>query len=92
MVDIKDLVHQADDLHRQADAETDPKIRDRLNRMAEAYVHIAEVEAGIRPASLPGAMEALSHKDEPRSAAKHPAAEPAQPESSGPEKSSVRNR
>ena len=71
MVDIKYLVRQADDLHRRAEAEADPEIRDRLNRMAEAYVHIAEIEAGARPASLHGAIEALTRRDAPRRADDH---------------------
>lgn len=70
MVDIKELIRQADDLHRRADTEADPKIRDRLNRMADAYQHLAEVEAGAEPASVHGAMEALSRTDEQEKAAK----------------------
>lgn len=69
MVDIKDMIRQADDLHKLADHESDPKIRDRLNRMAEAYVHIAETEAAAQPASVHGMMDVLTHGRE-RDAAK----------------------
>lgn len=61
MVNIKDMIRQADDLHKWADHEADPKIRDRLNRMAEAYVHIAETEAAAQPASVHGMMDVLTH-------------------------------
>ena len=61
MVNIKDMIRQADDLHKWADHEADPKIRDRLNRMAEAYVHIAETEAASQPASVHGMMDVLTH-------------------------------
>jgi hypothetical protein len=64
MVDIKELIRQAGDLRRQADHEVDPKVRDRLNRMADAYVHIAETEAGTEPASVHSAMEALAQTGE----------------------------
>lgn len=75
MVDIKDMIRQADDLHKLADHESDPNIRARLNRMAEAYVHIAETEAAAQPASVHGMMDVLTHgrerdvtagKDEPK--------------------------
>lgn len=36
MVEIKELIRQADDLHELAKREQDPKVRDRLNRMADA--------------------------------------------------------
>lgn len=64
MVNIKDMIRQADDLHKWADHEADPKIRDRLNRMAEAYVHIAETEAAAQPASVHGMMDVLTHGGE----------------------------
>jgi len=60
MVDVKDAIHQAHDLREQADHEEDPRIRARLNRMADSYGHIAEIEAGAAPASVHGLMDVLT--------------------------------
>lgn len=58
MVNVKGLIRQANDLHERAD---DPSIRDRLNRMAETYSHIAEIEACTAQPSVHGLMDALTH-------------------------------
>jgi hypothetical protein len=42
MNDRSDLIRQAEELRQQADHEPDPNIRDRLVRMADHYVHLAE--------------------------------------------------
>lgn len=63
MADIKDMVRQAEDLRDQANHEHDPRIRNRLNRMADAYGHIAEIEAGTAPASVHGLMDALTQRE-----------------------------
>ncbi len=44
MRDPSDLVHRANQLRQQADLETDQGIRDRLIRMADTYVRLAESE------------------------------------------------
>jgi hypothetical protein len=53
MLDPSELVHRANQLRQQADRESDPGIRDRLIRMADTYVHLAESEnwAKAHPAS-----------------------------------------
>jgi hypothetical protein len=53
MLDHSDLVDRANQLRQQADRETDKGIRDRLIRMADTYVHLAESEnwAKAHPAS-----------------------------------------
>jgi hypothetical protein len=53
MLDPSDLVDRANQLRQQADRETDQGIRDRLIRMADTYVHLAESEnwAKAHPAS-----------------------------------------
>ena len=53
MLDPSDLVHRANELRQQADRESDQAIRDRLIRMADTYVHLAEHEnwARAHPAS-----------------------------------------
>jgi hypothetical protein len=63
MVDFKDMVRQANDLRSQANQESDPRIRDRLHRMADVYSHIAETDAGRAPASVHGLMDALTQRD-----------------------------
>jgi len=42
MTERADLIRQANELRSQAEHETDENIRDRLNRMADHYVHLAE--------------------------------------------------
>lgn len=61
MVEIKELIRQADDLHERAKQEDDPGIRDRLNRMADTYSHMAEIESGAAPPSVHGLMDALTN-------------------------------
>jgi hypothetical protein len=61
MVDINEMARQAHKLHDQADHETDPKIRDRLNRMAETYDHIAKIESGNHGGSIDAMMGALTN-------------------------------
>jgi hypothetical protein len=53
MLDPSDLVDRANQLRQQADRESDQGIRDRLIRMADTYVHLAESEnwAKAHPAS-----------------------------------------
>jgi hypothetical protein len=63
MADIKHMVRQAEDLRNQANHEHDRRIRARLNRMADAYGHIAETEAATAPASVHGLMDALTHRE-----------------------------
>jgi hypothetical protein len=63
MADIKNMVRQAEDLRDQANHEHDRRIRDRLNRMADAYGHIAETEAATVPASVHGLMDALTRPE-----------------------------
>ena len=60
MVEMKELIRQADDLRERAKREEDPHIRDRLNRMAETYSHMAEIEAGAAPPSVHGLMDVLT--------------------------------
>ena len=68
MVEVKELIRQADDLHKRAEQEDDPNIRNRLNRMADTYKHMAEIEAGTAPPSMHGLMEALTNADSGESA------------------------
>lgn len=63
MVEIRDMVRQADELHGRANRETDPNIRDRLNRMAETYDHIAKTEAEGMPVSIYGLMSVLTQRE-----------------------------
>jgi len=42
MTDRADLIRQAHELRLQAEQESDEGIRDRLNRMADHYVHLAQ--------------------------------------------------
>jgi hypothetical protein len=42
MSDTSELMQKADELRRQADEEADARIRARLTRMADRYVHLAE--------------------------------------------------
>jgi hypothetical protein len=42
MTDPSDLIRQANELRQQAEHEADENIRDRLNRMADHYVHLAD--------------------------------------------------
>lgn len=53
MLDSSDLVRKADELKEQAKHEPDAAIRDRLLRMADHYVHLAQSQAWSRehPAS-----------------------------------------
>jgi hypothetical protein len=54
MLDPSDLVHRANELRQQADHEFDQAIRDRLIRMADSYIHLAESEnwAKAHPVSV----------------------------------------
>lgn len=61
MVDITELLREADKLHDQANHETDPNIRDRLNRMADTYGHIAKIESGNHGGSIDAIMGVLSN-------------------------------
>lgn len=82
MVEVKELVRQANDLYERAKREKDPEIRDRLNRMADTYSHMAEIESGAAPPSVHGLMDALTNPDNGPSAAHAPAK--AEPEPPGP--------
>ncbi len=73
MVEVKELIRQADDLYELAQREKDPKVRDRLNRMADAYSHMAEIGSGAEPPSLHGLMDALTNSDSGSSAERSPA-------------------
>ncbi len=84
MVEVKELRRQADDLHARAEREKDSNIRDRLNRMAETYSHMAEIESDAAPPSVHGLMDALTKPGSERSA-KPPAA------SDGPEAPSAKS-
>ncbi|MGN6310193.1 MAG: hypothetical protein ACTHNN_11620 [Xanthobacteraceae bacterium] len=72
MVEVKELIRQANDLREQATREEDPNIRDRLNRMADTYSHIAEIESGAAPPSVHGLMDALTNPDNGPSAERSP--------------------
>jgi hypothetical protein len=48
MLDPSDLIHRANELRQQAEQESDQGIRDRLIRMADSYVHLAESENWAR--------------------------------------------
>lgn len=61
MVDITELLREAEKLHDQANREADPDIRDRLNRMADTYDHIAKIESGNHGGSIDAMMAALSN-------------------------------
>lgn len=63
MVEVKELIRQAKDLHEQAKREENPNIRDRLNRMADTYSHMAEIESDAAPPSVHGLMDALTNPD-----------------------------
>lgn len=45
MTDRSDLMKRAEDLREQAERESDDAIHDRLIRMADRYVHLAESQA-----------------------------------------------
>src|SRR5215471_6058200 len=45
MTDRSDLIRRADDLRRQAEHEPDEKLRRRLLRMANRYVHLADSQS-----------------------------------------------
>jgi len=72
MVEVKELIRQANDLHERAKREEDPNIRDRLNRMADTYSHMAEIESGAAPPSVHGLMDALTNPDNGPSAERSP--------------------
>jgi hypothetical protein len=63
MVEVKELIRQANELYERAKREEDPSIRDRLNRMADTYSHMAEIESGAAPPSVHGLMDALANPD-----------------------------
>ena len=42
MFESSDLIRKADELKQQAEHEADAKIRKRLTRMADRYVHLAQ--------------------------------------------------
>jgi hypothetical protein len=63
MVEIKEVARNADKLREQANHEHDPAIRDRLNRMADAYGRIASTEAEAAPASIHDLMDALTKRN-----------------------------
>jgi len=42
MTDRSDLIRRAGELRQQAEGEADQTIRDRLTRMADHYMHLAE--------------------------------------------------
>ncbi|MGB5904344.1 MAG: hypothetical protein WBF99_10480 [Xanthobacteraceae bacterium] len=72
MVEVKELIRQANDLRERAKREEDPNIRDRLNRMADTYSHMAEIESGAAPPSVHGLMDALTNPDNGPSAERSP--------------------
>lgn len=72
MVEVKELIRQANDLHERAKLEEDSNLRDRLNRMADTYSHLAEIESGAAPPSLHGLMDALTKPDVGPSAGRSP--------------------
>lgn len=45
MTDRSDLIRQANELRQRAEREADETIRDRLNRMADHYTHLAESQS-----------------------------------------------
>lgn len=61
MIDISELLHEADKLHNRAGREADLDIRDRLNRMADIYDHIAKLESGNHGGSIDAMVGALSN-------------------------------
>jgi hypothetical protein len=63
MVEVKELIREANDLYERAKREQDPNIRNRLNRMADTYRHMAEIESYAAPPSVHGLMDALTHPD-----------------------------
>jgi two-component sensor histidine kinase len=61
MVDISELLQEADKLHDRAHHEADPNIRNRLNSMADIYDHLAKIESGNHGGSIQAMVGALSN-------------------------------
>lgn len=79
MIEVKELIRQANDLHERAKREANPNIRARLNRMADTYSHMAEIESDAAPPSVHGLMDALTNSDNGPSAAQSADAMPEPP-------------
>jgi len=63
MTDHSDLIRRADDLRRQAEHELDEKLRRRLLRMADRYVHLADSQSWSQAHRADvGSMSELSTK------------------------------
>ena len=62
MTDSSELIQKAEQLRQQAAHEDDAAIRERLLRMADRYVHLAQSQAWSRdhPASAAGLAEVLA--------------------------------
>jgi hypothetical protein len=65
MTDRSDLMRRAEDLRAQAERESDDAIRDRLVRMADRYVHLAESRAmsDSHPVSVASVSELFINQD-----------------------------
>jgi len=65
MADRSDLIRQADDLRRQAEQEPDEKLRSRLKRMADHYVHLADSQSWseAHPADVGSLSDLFTKRD-----------------------------
>lgn len=65
MPDSSDLIHKADELKQQAEHEPDARIRARLMRMADHYIHLAQSQAWSQehPASAAALADVLVKRD-----------------------------
>ena len=65
MIDRSDLIRQANELRQQAEHEPDENIRNRLVRMADYYVHLADTESWseAHPPTAASLGEVFSKRD-----------------------------
>jgi hypothetical protein len=65
MTDRSYLISQADDLRRQAEKESDQDLRDRLLRMADRYVHLADsqTQSEAHPADVASLSELFTKRE-----------------------------
>ncbi len=72
MLEVKELIRQKNDLHERARREDDLNIRDRLNRIADIYSHMAKIVSGAASSSMHRLMDALSGPDNGKPAERSP--------------------
>jgi hypothetical protein len=60
-----DLIQRANELKQQAESESDPEIRDRMVRMAEHYIELAESQAWseVHPPTVAALSELFTRRE-----------------------------